>query len=92
MPATASMRSLARPSRKLRSTGIPPATEPSKYSARLCSAAVAKISAPRSASTALLAVTTCLPERRAARMYSQAGSTPPTSSTTTSSSGSSISS
>jgi hypothetical protein len=66
---------------------MPPATAPSKATITPFACAAAKISLPWRASSALLAVTTCLPLAIAFRMNVRAGSMPPISSTTMSTSG-----
>ena len=87
MPATHSMRLAVRPSRSAFTMGMLTATAPSYATATPCWRAAAKISLPCSASSALLAVTTCLPARMAASTQSRAGPVPPAASTSTSTSG-----
>src|SRR6185436_7902376 len=67
--------------------GMPPATAPSKATITPLACAAPKISLPCRASSALFAVTTCLPLAIACRMKVRAGSRPPISSTTMSMSG-----
>src|SRR4029450_10191959 len=70
IPCTLSIRLATRPSRIERRIGIPPATLASNATSTPRRAAAPKISAPCSASSALFAVTTCLPasiERRISR-------------------------
>ena len=87
MPWMERMRLATRPSRSARMIGMPPATLASKRRWRWCLSAVWKSSAPRSASSALLAVMTCLPLCSASLMSSNASVVPPMSSTMTSRSG-----
>ena len=87
MPATHSMRLAVRPSRSALMMGMLTATAPSYATVTPCCRAAAKISLPCVASSALLAVTTCLPARMAASTHSRAGLVPPATSTTTSTSG-----
>ncbi len=87
MPATHSMRLAVRPSRSALMMGMLTATAPSYATVTPCWRAAAKISLPCVASSALLAVTTCLPARMAASTHSRAGLVPPATSTTTSTSG-----
>ena len=87
MPAIHSIRLAVRPSRSALMIGMPPATAPSKATITPLACAAAKISLPCRASSALLAVTTCLPLAIACRMNVRAGSMPPISSTTMSMSG-----
>ncbi|MNN68629.1 hypothetical protein D3C81_1843550 [compost metagenome] len=61
MPASQLMRLAERPSRIALITGMPPATAASKATMTPFSRALAKISLPCTAISALLAVTTCLP-------------------------------
>ena len=61
MPATDSMRLADRPSRSALMIGMPPATAASNATITPLAWAASKISLPCSASSALLAVTTCLP-------------------------------
>ncbi len=61
IPAIHSMRLAVRPSRSALMIGMPPATAASKATTTPFSRAAAKISVPCTASSALLAVTTCLP-------------------------------
>ena len=61
IPAIHSMRLAVRPSRSALMMGMPPATAASKATTTPRSRAAAKISLPCTASSALLAVTTCLP-------------------------------
>ncbi|MNS81912.1 hypothetical protein D3C72_1156390 [compost metagenome] len=88
MPATHSMRLAVRPSRSAFTMGMLTATAPSYITATPCALAAAKISGPCTASSALLAVTTCLPCAMAASTQSRVGPVPPATSTTTSTSGS----
>src|SRR6266480_104306 len=81
MPAIHSMRFAARPSRSALMIGMPPPTEPSKATITPFFCAAAKISVPWVASSALLAVTTCLPLRIASSTSSLAMVMPPISST-----------
>ena len=87
MPAIHSMRLAASPSRSALIVGMQPATAASNATITLCLRAAAKISLPCSASSALLAVTTCLPRTIAARIASFATVVPPITSTTMSISG-----
>src|SRR6267143_1642514 len=80
MPKAESMRLAGSPSLTARMSGMPPATAASKPSITRLRRAASKISGPWWASSALLAVTTCLPDSRALRMKVRAGSSPPTSS------------
>ncbi|SKY08291.1 Uncharacterised protein [Mycobacteroides abscessus subsp. abscessus] len=86
IPATRSTVSPARDCISGRTTGIAPATAASKYRSTLASAAAVASSPVYSASSALLAVTTDLPDCSAVRITSRAGSIPPMSSTTMSTS------
>ena len=61
MPAIHSMRLAARPSRSALMIGMPPATAASNATITPFFCAAAKIRLPCVASSALLAVTTCLP-------------------------------
>ena len=61
MPAIHSMRLAVRPSRSALMIGMPPATAASKATMTPFFCAAAKISVPCEASSALFAVTTCLP-------------------------------
>ncbi len=61
MPATHSMRLAVSPSRSALMIGMPPATAASNPIITPLACAAAKISLPCTASSALLAVTTCLP-------------------------------
>ncbi len=61
MPAIHWMRLAVRPSRSALMMGMPPATAASKATMTPFFCAAAKISLPCTASSALLAVTTCLP-------------------------------
>ena len=79
----------ARPTPSAWTIGIPPPTAPSKAMARPYLRASANSSAPRSARSALFAVTTSLPLARARQVQSNAWSTPPMTSMTTLTSGSS---
>ena len=72
MPAIHSMRLAARPSRSALMIGMPPATEASKATITPFFCAAVKISLPCVASSALLAVTTCLPCRIASSTSSLA--------------------
>ena len=87
MPWIERMRLATRPSRSARMIGMPPATLASKSRCRWCLSAVWKSSAPRSASSALFAVMTCLPFCSACWISSKASVVPPISSTMTSRSG-----
>ena len=87
MPAIHSMRFAAKPSRSALIVGMQPATAASKATITFCCRAAAKISFPCSASSALFAVTTCLPRTIAARIASLATVVPPITSTTMSISG-----
>src|SRR6266446_3909081 len=89
MPKAESTRLAGSPSLTARMSGMPPATAASKPSITRLRRAASKISGPWWASSALLAVTTCLPASRALRMNVRAGSSPPTSSMTTWTAGSS---
>ena len=80
MPASHSIRLAVRPSRSALMIGMPPATAASKATMTLCSLAAAKISLPWTASSALLAVTTCLPWAIASSTRSRAMPVPPISS------------
>src|SRR3990172_6750700 len=82
MPKAESTRFAVSPSLTARMSGMPPATAASKPSMTRLRRAASKISGPWWASSALLAVTTCLPASRALRMKVRAGSSPPTSSMT----------
>jgi len=86
MPLTERIRSEASDSRITRITGIAPATAASKYKSQPLASARAKSASPRSASSALLAVTTCFFAFKAARTNRSATATPPMSSTTMSTS------
>ena len=72
MPAIHSMRLAVRPSRTALMIGMPPATAASNATITPLRRAAAKISLPCVASSALLAVTTCLPWSIAARIRSLA--------------------
>ena len=72
MPAIHSMRLAARPSRSALMIGMPPATEASKATITPFFCAASKISLPCVASSALFAVTTCLPLRIASSTSSLA--------------------
>ena len=87
IPAIHSMRLAVRPSRIALMMGMPPATEPSKATITPVLWAAEKISVPCLASSALLAVTTCLPFSIARITRSRAAVSPPISSTTMSMSG-----
>ena len=87
MPAIHSMRLAVRPSRSALMIGMPPATAASNATITPFACAAAKISLPCRASSALLAVTTCLPCAIASSTSVRAGSMPPISSTTMSMSG-----
>src|SRR2546426_3767539 len=89
MPKAERMRLAGSPSLTARIGGMPPATAASNPSMTRLRRASAKISAPWWASSALFAVTTCLPDASAFRMKVRAGSRPPTSSITICTSGSS---
>ena len=82
MPAIHSMRLAVSPSRSALMIGMPPATAASKATMTPFSRAAAKISLPCTASSALLAVTTCLPAPIASSTSSRAMPVPPISSTT----------
>ena len=82
IPAIHSIRLAVSPSRNALMIGMPPATAPSNATITPFACAAAKISLPCRASSALLAVTTCLPLAIACRMNVRAGSMPPISSTT----------
>ncbi len=88
IPAIHSMRLAVRPSRIALMIGMPPATAASKATITPLACAAAKISLPCFASSALLAVTTCLPCPMAAITSSRARVSPPISSTTMSMPGS----
>src|SRR6267143_470978 len=77
MPAIHSMRFAASPSRSALMIGMPPPTAPSKATITPFFCAAAKISVPWVASSALLAVTTCLPLRIASSTSSLAMVVPP---------------
>ncbi len=87
MPAIHSMRLAVRPSRSALMIGMPPATAASNATITPFACAAAKISLPWRASSALLAVTTCLPLAMASSTSVRAGSMPPISSMTMSMSG-----
>src|SRR5450755_2971533 len=87
IPAIHSIRFAVRPSRSALTIGIPPATAASKATTTPLSRAAAKISVPCTASSALFAVTTCLPAAIASRTSAFATPVPPISSTMTSISG-----
>src|SRR5688500_1711341 len=87
IPAIHSMRFADRPSRIALMIGMPPATEASKATITPLACALAKISVPCLARSALLAVTTCLPASSAFSTSSSALVSPPISSTTMSMSG-----
>ncbi len=70
------------PSRIALMIGMPPATEASKKKCPPCFCAVAKISAPCSQISALLAETTIFPARNAASVTFRASVVPPISSHT----------
>src|SRR4030095_9981504 len=89
MPRAERMRWAGSPSFTARISGMPPSTAAWKPSMWRLRRASSKSSGPWWASSALLAVTTCLPAARARRMKVRAGSSPPTSSITTRISGSS---
>src|SRR5712691_7630559 len=80
MPKVERMRLAGRPSFTARISGMPPATAASNPSMTRWRRASSNSSVPWWASSALLAVTTCLPDSRAFRMKVRAGSSPPTSS------------
>src|SRR6267143_6546505 len=82
MPASDRTRLATRPSLTARMSGMPPATAASKARVTPRRRASSYSSAPWCASSALLAVTTCLPAASARRMNVRAGSRPPTSSIT----------
>src|SRR5688572_11800 len=86
MPAIHSMRLADRPSRSALMIGTPPATAASNATITPCFCAAAKIWLPWVASSALFAVTTCLPWRIASSTSSFAIVVPPISSTTISTS------
>ena len=87
MPAIHSMRLADRPSRSALMIGTPPATAASNATITPFFCAAAKIWLPCVASSALFAVTTCLPWRIASSTRSLAMVVPPISSTTISISG-----
>src|SRR5215467_9294041 len=89
MPKAESTRFAGKPSVMERRRGMPPATAASKPSMTRLRRAAWKSSGPWWARSALLAVTTCLPDSRARRMKLRAGSRPPTSSITICTDGSS---
>ena len=78
-----SSRSPAKPWRNPLTIGMPPATAASKPRCAPRPRASASSSAPLSAMTCLLAVTTDLPASSARRIHAVAGSSPPITSTTT---------
>jgi hypothetical protein len=82
MPATHSMRLAVSPSRSALMIGMPPATAASKATVTPRLRAASKISLPCTASSALLAVTTCLPASIACITKVRAMPVPPISSTT----------
>src|SRR5262245_40023376 len=82
MPASDRIEFATRPSFTARMSGMPPATAASNASVTPRRRASSYSSAPWCASSALFAVTTCLPAARARRMKVRAGSRPPTSSMT----------
>src|SRR5262249_52726972 len=82
MPASERIEFATRPSFTARMSGMPPATAASNASVTPRRRASSYSSAPWCASSALLAVTTCLPAASARRMKVRAGSRPPTSSMT----------
>ena len=86
------MRLAAKPSRNALMAGMPPATAASKASAVPRASEACASAAPCTASSALFAVTTCLPAAIAASTKTRAGpSDPPMHSTTTSTCGSAAS-
>ena len=87
MPAMLRMRLADKPSRRALMIGMPPATAASNCTITFFSSASAKTSLPYSASSFLLAVTTCLPWRMASNTSSLAASVPPNTSATMSTSG-----
>jgi hypothetical protein len=87
MPAIHSMRLALRPSRSALMIGTPPATAASKATITPFFCAAAKMRLPCVASSALFAVTTCLPLAIASSTRSFATRVPPMSSTTMSTSG-----
>src|SRR5882757_8738661 len=88
IPAIHSMRFAVRPSRRALMMGMPPATAPSNATITPFFCAAEKISLPWVASSALFAVTTCLPLSIAASTRTFATVVPPISSITISTSGS----
>ncbi|MNN63226.1 hypothetical protein D3C81_1785890 [compost metagenome] len=72
MPAIHWMRFAVRPSRSALMMGMPPATAASNATITPLRRAASKISLPCTASSALLAVTTCLPFSMAFRTSSRA--------------------
>jgi len=91
MPCTLSIRFAFNPSRSDRRIGMPPPTLASNATSTPRFAAAPKISLPYSESSALFAVTTCLPASIDSRISLRANSYPPTSSTTMSTESSAIS-
>ena len=87
MPYRDSTRLATKPLRNERMMGMPAATLASNIKSAPFASASSKSSSPRSASMALLAVTTSLPCRRASLTHSKAGGAP-VSSTTSCTSGS----
>ena len=81
------MRLAVNPSRNALMIGMPPATAASNATITPLADAAAKISLPCCASSALFAVTTCLPLPMASSTIERAGSTPPINSHTMSISG-----
>ena len=86
MPSMRKSRSPASPSRTARTMGMPPATDASNSSSRLCRRASASSSTPCAEISCLLAVTTDLPACSERRIRSPAGCSPPITSTTMSAS------
>src|SRR5688572_12820290 len=87
MPAIHSMLFAVKPSRSALMIGIPPATDASNPTITPLACAAAKMSVPWLASSALFAVTMCLPLAIASSTSDRAGSMPPMSSHTMSTSG-----
>ena len=88
IPMTRRIGSPRRLSRRLRTSGMPPATAASKSRSTPWWSAASNSSTPTLASSSLLAVTTGLRAASAAAISSRAGSMPPMTSTTMSTSGS----
>ena len=92
IPAIHSIRFAVSPSRSALMIGMPPATAASKATMTPFSRAAAKISLPCTASSALFAVTTCLPAAIASMTNVRAMPYPPINSTTMSIAGFAITS